>query len=454
MGSPITLSGFNNVDFNLILTSIMTQESQPLQALQSRQATLQSKASSFGTLATRVSALQAAAAKLANATNLSGYKATTSDASAVSVSSSAAAIPGRYDVVVQELARAQVTASNTVAPDADSTIVASGGTLTIGGVTVTLTGASTLRQLADAINATSDPPVRASVVQAGPSSFRLVLSAKDTGLANAFTITNQLTGGSGVAFGDADSDGVSGDSAADNAVQASDAALLVNNIPITSTTNTIDNAIPGVTFTAFKRDPSSTVIVEVAADSSALKDKVQSFVAAYNDLAKFAADQATAAGKGDQSSIGRDPLLAQVRGQLRTALSGDYATGGAFTALSQVGIEFTRQGTLQLNETTFGAAAAATADLSRIFAGTTGTPGAFATLDSLLDTYTDSTGLLPGARKLLTDQASRLSDSISHMQDRLAIRRAALQREFIAADQAMSQLKSQSGSLAQFGAAV
>ena len=37
------------------------------------------------------------------------------------------------------------------------------------------------------------------------------------------------------------------------------------------------------------------------------------------------------------------------------------------------------------------------------------------------------------------------------MQERLALRRAALQREFIAADQAMSLLKSQSSSLAQFG---
>ena len=454
MGSPITLSGFNNIDFNLILTSIMTQESQPLQALQTRQAALQSKASSFGTLATRVSALQTAAAKLANPTNLSGFKATTSDPTAVSVSSSANAIPGRYEVVVQELARAQVTASSTVAPDADSTIVASGGTLTIGGITVTLAGASTLRQVADAINATSDPPARATVVQSGPSSYRLVLTSRDTGVANAFTVTNNLTGGTGVAFGDANGDGVSGDSAADNAVQASNAALLVNNIPVTSTTNTIDSAIPGVTFTAFKRDPSATVIIDVAADASALKEKVQGFITAYNDLAKFAADQGTAAGKGDPSSIGRDPLLAQVRSQLRSALSGEYASGGAFTALSQIGVEFTRTGQLQLNETTFSGVAANTAGLSSLFAGTSGTPGVFAALDSLLDTYTDSNGLLPGARKLLTDQASRLSGSISSMQDRLAVRRASLQREFIAADRAMSQLKSQSGSLAQFGASV
>jgi len=454
VGSPITLSGVNGIDFNLILSSIMTQESQPLQALQARQAALQAKANSFGVLATRVGALQTAAAKLSTATALAGYTATSSDASAVSVSASATAAPGRYDVVVNELARAQVTASSTTAPDVDTTIVANSGTLTIGGVTVTLTGAATLRQLADAINATSNPPARASVVQSGPSSYRLVLSARETGETNAFTITNTLTGGSGLAFGDADSDGISGDSTADNAVQASNASLLVNNIPITSTTNIIDSAIPGVTITAFRRDPTATVIVDVTADAAAVKDKVTAFITAYNDLAKFAADQVASAAKGDPSSIGRDPILSQVRRQLRASLSAQYATGGAFTALAQVGVELTRQGTLSLDDTTFATAAKSTADLARLFAGSTGAPGVFAGLDSMLDTFTDSNGLLPGARKHLTDQASRLSASISSMQDRLAVRRLTLQREFIAADRAMSQLKSQSGSLAQFGASV
>ena len=454
MGSAVTLSGFNNIDFNLILTSIMTQESQPLVALQNRQASLTSKASAFGSLSNRVAALQSAVAKLSSATDLSGTKATSSDAAAISVSSSATAATGRYDVVVNELARAQVTASTTVAPDADSTIVASGGTLTIGGVTVTLAGASTLRQLADAINATSSPPARASVVQSGPSSYRLVLSAKDTGEANAFTVTNNLTGGTGIAFGDADNDGVSGDSAADNAQQASNASLLVNNIPIISTTNTIDSAIPGVTFTAYKRDPATTVIIDVTADSSGLKDNVKGFITAYNDLAKYAADQAVTAGKNDPASIGRDPILAQVKNQLRAALSTEYATGGVYSALSQVGVEFTRTGQLQLNESTFATAASNTSELQRLFVGTTGTPGVFGALDTLLDTFTATDGLLPGARKMLTDQASRLTDSIAKMQDRLAARRLALQKEFTAADAAMSQLKSQSGSLAQFGASV
>jgi flagellar hook-associated protein 2 len=452
VGSPVTLSGFNSIDFNLILTSIMRQESQPLEALQSRQTALQSRANTFTDLTSRVVALQQAAARLTGS-SLDAYAATSNDTAAITASASATAMPGRYDVVVGQVARAQVMTSTTTAPDADTTVVASGGTITIGNVTVTLTGASTLRQVAEAINQSSDPPARATVVQTGPSSYRLVLTARDTGAANAFTVTNALTGGTGIAFGDADLDGTSGDSAADNAVQASNAAFTVNNVAITSASNVVDAAIPGVTLTILRQDPAKTITIDVTDDTASLKSRVQGFVTAYNDLITFASDQSAAAGRGDAASIGRDPLLRQLRNQLRGALSSEYATGGALTALAQAGIELTRTGSLELNETRFDEALAdGTAGLAALFTGSTGNPGVFAGLDGLLDGYTQGDGLLPGARKQLTEQASRFGEQIAAMQDRLALRRAALQREFIAADQAMSLLKSQSSSLAQFGA--
>jgi flagellar hook-associated protein 2 len=208
-----------------------------------------------------------------------------------------------------------------------------------------------------------------------------------------------------------------------------------------------------VSLTLFQQDAAKTIAVDVTADNAALKDRIQTFITAYNDLVKFATDQSAAAGRGEAASIGRDPLLRQLRGQLRSALSQEYATGGALTALSQAGIQLTRSGTLELNETAFNAAVAGgTANLAALFTGTDGTPGVFAGLDDLLAGYTQADGLLPGARKQINEQSSRFSDQIAAMQERLALRRAALQREFIAADQAMSMLKSQSSSLAQFGA--
>lgn len=455
MSSAITFSGFNDIDFNVVLNAIMQQESQPLTALQSQQTALKSRVANLNALAGMVTTLQDAAARLASPTAGTAFTFTVSDPAAVAVSAGTSAMPGRYDVVVNELARAQVTASASTAPDVDSTIVAAGGAITIGGHTVALSGPVTLRQLADAINASADPPARASVVQSGPGEFRLVITSKSTGEENGFTIENALTGGIGVTFTDTDGNGVSGDSAEDNAVQASNAQVLVNNIAVTSASNTIEGAIPGASITLFRRDPDTSVAVDVAPDASVFESKIQEFIDAYNDLVSFANTQMKSAGEGEDGSIGRDPLLRQLRSTLRNSLTTAYGNTGPFQYVSEMGLELTQSGTLELNKARFSEAVASGAvDVSALFAGTTDTPGALASIQSLLGQYTGSEGLLPGARTQLNARVDRIEDQVIAMQERLAIRRLALQRQFIAADQAMSMLKSQSASLAGFGASL
>ncbi|MFA5907773.1 MAG: flagellar filament capping protein FliD [Vicinamibacterales bacterium] len=452
MGSGITFSGFNSIDFNVVLNAVMQQESRPLTSLQSRQSALQSRVTSFTTLQTRVSALESAAKALSTAGTATAFKATSSDPLAVGVSAGSSAVAGRYDIVVNELARAQVTASASTAPDADTTAIATGGTITIGAEIITVSSSVTLKQLSDAINANANAPARASVVQSGAASFKLVLTSKSTGAANAFTIANGLTGGAGLGFTDTDADLVSGDSAADNAVQATDAQALINNIVVSSASNTLDAAVPGTTITLYKKDPAATIVVDVTEDPSALKAKLQTFVSTFNDLVKFTTDQGLSAGRGDQGSIGRDPLLRQLRNSLRGALGAPYATGGPYSYLAQVGVQATRAGTLELNATTFAEATKnGGADAGKLLAGTDVTPGALASIKTLLTQYTQTSGILKGVQEQLTSQISRLGSQIISMQDRLAIRRAGLQQEYSAADAAMSRLKSQSGSLSSFG---
>jgi len=440
VGSPVTLSGFNNIDFNLILNSIMQQESLPLRLLEDRQAALKARANNIGQLAGRLSTLESAARALSGGDGVAAYAARSSDSAAVDAGAGADAQPGRYDVVVSQLARAQVTASSSIAPDADTTIVANGGTLTIGGHTVTLSGPVTLDQLAEAINSGSEPPARAAVVQTAPGVFRLVLTGTSTGTANAFTVTSNLTGGTGVAFGA-------------NAVEAADAELTVNSIPVTSTSNTLESVIPGVTVTLYRQDPAHTVTIDVAADPSALEAKVERFVTAYNDLLKFAADQTASAGKGDQASLGRDPLLRELRNTLRSALTSAYDNSGPLRHLSEIGVELQQNGQLEINAARFQAAMAdGFDDVASLLAGTGEGTGALGAIETLVQRYTESDGLLNDARDRVTDRLGRLDDQVAAMQDRLAIRRLALQREFIAADQAMAMLKSQSSSLSAFGA--
>ncbi|MBS1818545.1 MAG: flagellar filament capping protein FliD [Acidobacteria bacterium] len=452
MSSGITFSGFNNIDFNVVVNALMAQASQPLTALQTKQTALKSQLSSFSQLGSKLTAIQSAADGLSSTSSLASYATSVSDTSAFTASAGSSATPGHYDIVVQELARAQVTASASTAPDANTTTVADGGSLTINGKAVTLTGAVTLQGLAKAINDTSGIQAQASVVQTGANAYRLVLTGTATGASNAFTIQNSLTGGSGISFTDTDNDGLSGNSAADNAVQATDASLLVNNIQVSSASNTVSTAVPGTTLNLLKKAPGTTVSLDVTSDDTALQNKVEAFVSAYNALQKFVTDQGTAATAGNGSSIARDPLLRTLRNELRSALNSQYGSED-ISYLGQIGVEFTRTGTLQLNATKFKAALAnGRGPLERLLNGTGNNDGAFGSISSLVQRYTEASGFITQAQDRLNKQISGLDTQMQAMQSRLDLQRASLVREYAAADQAMTQLKNQSGALGSFGA--
>jgi flagellar hook-associated protein 2 len=439
MGSPITLSGFNDIDFNAVLEAVMTQESLPLKNLQTEQKNLETKASTFRTLAAKIAAFESAVADLKDDSSMLGRTASSTDDKAVKVTAGSAAAPGIYDVVVQDLARAQVTASTSTTPDADTTVVATGGTLTIGGVAVIVDIPMTLKGLAERINSTKDIGVTATVVKSGAGAYHLVLTAKSTGAASQFTISNGMTGGAGITFGA-------------NSVDASDARVLINNVQVVSSTNTIDDAISGVSLTLLKKDQTATTTVTVAEDLNTAKTKLKKVVEAFNDLVKFAADQNTAAGKGDKTSVGRDPLLRGLRNVLRDAFTAEYAAGGSFGSLAAIGIEFQRTGQMAFNEGRFDAAAASNlTDVRHLFTGYGTDKGAFTTLADLVQEYTKADGLLKDTDDRLTQQVAMLDKRIDNLTERLALRRLALQKEYIAADSAMTQLKNDVSSLSSLG---
>jgi flagellar hook-associated protein 2 len=447
MGSPVTFSGFNQIDWNVVLNALMQRESAPLQTLQSRQSTLQSINSAYATLVSKLGSFESAVGRLSDQGEVNRPVASTSDSSAVRVSASSSAVAGRYDVVVSALARAQVTASATTTPDSDTTTVATSGTMTIGGISVTVTGPITLAELAASINATTDIPVRAAVVETAPGAFRLVLTGSETGAANAFTITNALSGGSGVTFTDTDADGVSGDTAADNAAQAANASLFINNLAVTSASNTLESGIPGVSVTLQQEDPLATVVVTVERDTDDLTDRVRAVVTAYNDLISFVDTQARSRGTG---TLANETLLRGLKSDLRSVLTATYGSG-TYQHLAEVGIGFTRTGKMELDESLLAEALGNdAAALDDLFASSPAT-GAFPSVQALVKSYTQSDGFIAGARERVNDEMGRLDGRIADLQERLALRRATLQREFIAADALMSRLTSQSGSLAAIG---
>ena len=454
MSSPITFSGFNQIDFNQILTAVMQQERAPLTRLETQKKTLETQNTAYGTLAGKLSSLETAIEGLKESDSLALLSATSSDAG-VGVSATTGTVTGTYDVIVSELARAQVTSSQSTYASLTEE-VATGGTLTLtpadGGTaaTITVSASMSISQLAAAINAHADSPAAASVVQTSPGVYRLVLTGKDTGSTNAFTVTDALTGGSGLTLTDTDGDGVSGDSAADNSQTAIDAAFTVNGLAVTSASNTVTDVVPGVTLSLLKKDPAATATVKVTQNTTAAKDLIKKFITAYNDLTTFAKDQATAAVAG-KASIGRDPLLRGLRDALRNATSDEFV-GGTLTRLAEIGIGFDISGKMTLDEDLFEDRLADSAtDMQLLLSGSDGTGGAFGDMAARVDEYTQTGGLISSTRERIDETIRGLNRRMDSMSAQLEIRRMSLQREYIAADLAMTRLKAQSSSLSSMG---
>src|SRR5687768_14745879 len=112
VGSPITFSGFNQIDFNMILNAVMQQERAPLNRLETQKKTLETQNTAFSTLAGKLSSLETAIENLGKDKSLALLTATSSDPG-VGVSATSGTVTGTYDVIVSELARTQVTASQT-----------------------------------------------------------------------------------------------------------------------------------------------------------------------------------------------------------------------------------------------------------------------------------------------------------------------------------------------------
>jgi flagellar hook-associated protein 2 len=447
MSSPITLSGFNQIDFSMILNAIMQQERQPVTLLETQKSALEAQKTGFGTLASKLSALETAVENVARVDALRATTATVSDASRLGVSADPTAPAGTYSMYVDELARAEVTTSQQSYADKDTTLVAGAGTLTFssaaGSVDVTLTGDVTLEQLAAAINSTEDAPVVASIYRNTSGEYALMLTGTQTGADNGFTVNtsqfkkpNGQGGGSPMNFAEIQA--------------AQDAQVRLNGVTATSATNTFDGVISGLSFTVLKEDVTNPVTVTISASYDSVINLVQKLVSAFNDTTKWIGDQTAAAANRD--TVGRDPLVRGLRAQLTRALSADAASGGSYTNLAEIGFEFERNGEVTLNETMFREALASNrVDVEGLFRGADGSGGVFGGLATAIGEYTRAGGLVPNAQNRVTAQIRQLSDRIGDMEERLALRRVALQREFAAADATLAQLNSQKGSLSSLG---
>lgn len=282
--------------------------------------------SAYGQLRSAITELRLPMRQLSAPDNLKAFSATSSNEDiAVSVDSTKAS-RGSYSLDVTSLAGAQALASRDVFADRDATSVGQGTlTLSVGDKTtdITIDGSNdTLQGLANAIN-DSDAGVSAGVIDTG-SGFQLVLSADETGTANAVSIS--VAGDTGGTNTDnqglsrfAFNSGMDTDSGLQETIAATDAVMEINGVQVTRSTNNFENVIDGLTFDIAA---TGTSTVKVSQDLGAVADRVQGFVDNFNGL------QSTIdslAGFNSEAGVGSlltgDSTIRSIQNQLRQVLT-------------------------------------------------------------------------------------------------------------------------------------
>lgn len=428
--TPVASSSAGTLDVNSLVTQLMTLERRPIDKLNTKVSSYQTKISSFGTLKGLVSSFQTAVRSLND--SFLGFSATSSDAGVVSASAASTAAAGTYSLNVTTLAQAHKLAAAGLAGDT-SALSAGASTVTfVVGATstdVTIAAGATLQDIRAAINA-AKMGVTATIVNDGSGTpYRLALSSNASGVSNKINSITIQTGG------DAAINDLLAYNPAANApvlvtmaqtVAAQDADFTVNGIQIIKSSNTVTDAIQGVTLTLNK---ATTATLTVARDTNAVSTAASGFVDAYNALASQLKSRSVYGNAttpaGALAGDGTVRLMQdQLRGIFNTAAT--PASGGTLTSLAQAGVAFQSDGTLKLDSGKLNSAMTSDfSDVTNLFSSATG----FATrLNAWSTSALTSGGLIDTRTQSLNTSIKGYNDQIG----RLEVRMTALQKLYTA----------------------
>jgi len=254
------------------------------------------------------------------------------------------AVAGTYTVVVGQLA--QAFSYSSAAIGSSDTL---SGRLSLNGQTLTLSDGTATNSSGDTIPQNDTLATLASYINSGGYGVTATVVSGSSG--SQLALMSDTSGASGAVPIDSSqlSDSTTGDSIGfTQQQQGQDAAFRLDGVSMTSSSNTVTTAIPGVTMQLLQASPNESVQLEIATDNSNVESAVSSFVSAYNVVIGDLNTQ-----EGDDSSGNPEPLygnpnVALLQEQLQEALT-NVQSSGAVTSLSQLGITTSDDGTLSLD---------------------------------------------------------------------------------------------------------
>lgn len=462
----------SGLDISNIVSALVNADGAPKTAQLNRleNATTE-KFTALGSFRSALSTFQTTLKNLSTAETYEKRTATSGDSSLFSVTAKSTASTGNYSVQVFNLAQTSKVALQGV----DDPAAAVGtGSMTISAgdksFSIDISDAnSSLTGIRDAINAAGkDSGISATIVTdpSGTAGSRLVLSSTNSGTGNdinvAVTTDGDDTGDLSVlaftppATTDFEPVVPSDPREAKVISYARDASVAIDGITISSDSNTIKDAVDGVTITLKKTqsqedlDAAATVSLTVGADKAGVKKSLQSFVDAYNNMMSTINSLTSVTPVGGDDG---EPLAAALVGDasVRSVLAGlrnemASAGDGTIRTLADLGIRTERDGTLSIDSDKLDTALNDNYDALSSFLS--GDDGLMMRLNNKIDPYSKTGGIIDTRNNALQNTLSSIDDQREKLNTRLANLESRLLAQFNAMDTLVANLSNTSTYLA------
>lgn len=327
------------LDVTAAVNSAITAAEAPEQTWENQETTLGNQTTALNQLQTDATNIDNDVQALNNLTGpLSARTVSSSNSNVITASAASATAPGNHVVVVNNLATTDSWTSATFAngstdmPAGSFTITAGSG----GSITITTDGSETLSDVAQQIN--SDNLGITATVLTDANGSRLAVTANSSGSASNFTIT----GSSGFGFSEA--------------VQGENASLSVDGINLSSASNTVTGAVPGLTLNLLSASPGTQVSLAVAPNVSQASEAINQLVTDYNQaITDLNSQFAFSSSTNSEGPVAGDSTVLNLQNDLLGVLDYTYTPSSGSTTvpnLSSMGITVNNDGTLSVDSAT------------------------------------------------------------------------------------------------------
>jgi len=439
-GSATSGAGF---DVSSTVTSILAIQQGIETPWKTQLTSLEAQNTAFSTIGTDLATLSTS---LQSLTDLEGVTAEKEGASSntdvLSLSSaSPTASAGSHSIVVNSLAQTSSVYTSAVS-DASDTLSGSLSIQVGSGAAQTITvdsSSNTLATLEAAINA-AGIGVQASLVS-DTTGTRLSLVSSTSGSAGQLTVTSNLTDAT-TATNVTTQAGLTGEYA----------SLTVDGLAMTSASNTVSTAIPGVTVQLLGTS-TAPVQVQITNDTADIGTAMNAFVTAYNTVVGDLATQEGNDSSGNSEPLYGDPTVSLMQTQLSEALLGGAASG-SISSITQLGVTVNQDGTLTYSDSDM------QSSLNSSFSDVVGflqNTGSFGlNFSSVLNDLSSSTptGAIYLAEQQNTAEETTLNTDVSNEETLLATEKTTLTTELNTANQVMQSIPSQLSEVSEMYSAV